>query len=148
MDVQTAVKDPAGRFAKKRVGRGPGSGHGKTSGRGHKGQKSRSSVSVKLLSEGGQRPLFRRIPKRGFNNARFKKRWAVVNVGDLSRLFEAGSRVDREALVKARLVRSRGEAVKILGKGEIDRALVVVASRFSETARRKITEAGGTIEVV
>ncbi|MCD6404909.1 MAG: 50S ribosomal protein L15 [Planctomycetes bacterium] len=148
MDVQTAVKDPAGRSAKKRVGRGPGSGNGKTSGRGHNGQRSRSSVSVKLLSEGGQRPLFRRIPKRGFNNARFKKRWAVVNVGDLARLFEARSRVDRDALVAARLVRSRGEAVKVLGDGEIDKALVVVASRFSETARRKITEAGGTVEVI
>lgn len=147
MDIQTAVRNPAGKRPRKRVGRGTGSGHGKTSGRGHKGQKARSSVSIKLLSEGGQRPLFRRIPKRGFNNARFKTRYAVVNVGDLAR-FEAGSLVDGEVLAVARLVRSRKGRVKVLGGGSIDRALRVVASAFSEAARRKITEAGGTVEVV
>ncbi len=147
MDIQTAVKKPAGRRPKKRVGRGTGSGHGKTSGRGHKGQKARSSVSVKPLSEGGQRPLFRRLPKRGFNNARFRREYAVVNVGDLSARFESGARVDVEALRAARLVRSKGKAVKIAGGGEIDKALTVVASAFTESARRKISEAGGSAEV-
>ena len=146
MDIQTAVRNPAGRPSRKRVGRGPGSGHGKTSGKGHKGQKARSSPSVKPLAEGGQRPLFRRLPKRGFNNTRFKTMYDVVNVGDLSR-FEAGSRVDREVLAGARLVGSRKRQVKVLGGGQIDRALRVVASAFSEAARKKITEAGGTVEV-
>lgn len=146
MDIQTAVQNPAGRRPKKRVGRGPGSGHGKTSGRGHKGQKSRSSPSVKPLSEGGQRPLFRRIPKRGFNNARFKKHYEVVNVADLSAKFEGGQRVDAEALAAAGLVRSKVSRVKILGGGEIDKALTVAAAAFSESAREKITAAGGSVE--
>ena len=147
MDIQTAVQNPAGRRPKKRVGRGTGSGRGKTSGRGHKGQKSRSSPSVKPLSEGGQRPLFRRIPKRGFNNARFRREFAVVNVGDLSARFESGQRVDVEALAAAGLVRSKTAPVKILGGGEIDKALAVAAAAFSKSAKEKITAAGGSVEV-
>ena len=123
-----------------------GSGHGKTSGRGHKGQKSRSGHSIKPLSEGGQRPLLRRLPKRGFNNARFRKHFEIVNVAELAR-FEAGSRVDAVALAEIRLIRSKTSAVKILANGEIDRALTVVAAAFSTAARRKIEEAGGTAEV-
>ncbi len=147
MDIAKAVQGRAGRHAKKRVGRGIGTGHGKTSGRGHKGQKARSSVSVKTLAEGGQRPLFRRLPKRGFNNARFTVKFVVVNVSDLAR-FDAGSRVDVEALVKAGLVRGKNAKVKVLGGGEIDRAVTVAASRFSESAAKKIQAAGGTVEVV
>ena len=133
--------------ARKRIGRGEGSGHGKTSGRGHKGQRSRSGSTIKPLSEGGQRPLFRRIPKRGFNNARFKKVYAIVNIVDLNR-FEAGARVDAEALYDAKLVRTRRKAVKILGRGEIEHALTVVAAAFSESAKEKIAKAGGSVEVV
>ncbi|MHC4712347.1 MAG: 50S ribosomal protein L15 [Planctomycetota bacterium] len=147
MDIQTAVKKPAGRRPKKRVGRGMGSGHGKTSGRGHKGQRSRSGSSVKPLSEGGQRPLFRRLPKRGFNNARFRREYAIVNVSTLSARFESGARVDVEALRAARLVRSKTKPVKITGGGVIDKPLTVVASAFTESARRKIAEAGGKVEV-
>ena len=120
MDIAQAKSGVAGRKSRKRVGRGNGSGHGKTSGRGHKGQKARSSVSVKPLAEGGQRPLFRRIPKRGFNNARFGVKYQVVNVGDLD-CFDAGSRVDFEALRGAGLARERTMPVKILGAGELDR---------------------------
>jgi len=146
MDIAEAKSGVAGRRPRKRVGRGTGSGHGKTSGRGHKGQKSRTSVSVKPLAEGGQRPLFRRLPKRGFNNTRFAREYQVVNVGDLNR-FEAGSRVDFETLRKTGLARQRSKNVKILGSGEIDRALCVVAAKFSASAAKKITDAGGTVEV-
>jgi large subunit ribosomal protein L15 len=146
MDIAKAKANPRGRHAKKRIGRGIGSGHGKTSGRGHKGQKARTSVSVKTLAEGGQRPLFRRLPKRGFNNNRFKTVYQVVNVSDLA-IFEAGARVDAEALRKVRLVRGSSNNVKVLGGGEIDRALTVVASGFSKSAAEKIQKAGGAVEV-
>jgi len=146
MDINKALENPVGRKARKRVGRGTGSGHGKTSGRGHKGQKSRSGHTVKPLSEGGQRPLFRRLPKRGFNNARFRKQYAIVNVADLDR-FEAGARVDAEALAAAGLIRSAKTPVKVLGSGEIDRPLTVAAAAFSATAKAKIEQAGGSAEV-
>ncbi len=146
MDIAKAKEGVVGRHPKKRVGRGPGSGHGKTSGRGHKGQNARSSPSGKVLAEGGQRPLFRRLPKRGFNNARFTKAYQVINVSDLAR-FDAGARVDFDALYGAGLVRERGVKVKVLGNGEIDRALTVVAAKFSASAEKKITDAGGTVEV-
>jgi len=146
MDISRAVKLGKHRAKRKRVGRGEGSGRGKTSGRGHKGQKSRSGVSLKPLAEGGQRPLFRRLPKRGFNNKRFARRWAIVNVRDLNR-FEEGSRVDEAALREAGLVSGPKAPVKVLGKGEIERKLTVVAARFSAGARAKIEAAGGTPEV-
>lgn len=146
MDIARAKMSPRGRHAKKRVGRGTGSGHGKTSGRGHKGQKARTSVSVKILAEGGQRPLFRRLPKRGFNNRRFRIEYQVVNVGDLN-VFEAGARVDGRALRDARLVRGSSDDVKILGGGELQKALTVVVSKVSKSASDKIQKAGGTVEV-
>lgn len=145
MDIAQAKSGVKGRHARKRVGRGIGSGHGKTSGKGHKGQKARSSPTVKVLAEGGQRPLFRRLPKRGFNN-KFRTEYQVVNVGDL-KCFEAGTKVDFAALYGAKLIRDRIAKVKILGTGEIDRALTVVAAKFSESASKKITDAGGSIEV-
>lgn len=140
------IKAPEGAtHKKKRVGRGPGSGLGKTSGRGSKGQKSRSGYSQKRGFEGGQMPLHRRLPKRGFTNI-FKKIWAEVNVTDLDR-FEA--EVTPEALVAVGLVRkSKQGAIAVLGEGEIKKALTVRAHRFTAGAKQKIEAAGGTVEVI
>ena len=131
----------------KRVGRGIGSGHGKTATRGYKGQKSRSGNSIRVGFEGGQMPLHRRLPKRGFSNSRFRKEFAVVNVGDLA-AFETGAEVDPEKLVEKRIVRNikQKDGVKILGSGELHHALRVRAHRFSKSAADKIQKAGGTIE--
>jgi len=129
---------------RKRLGRGPGSGHGKTSGRGHKGFKARSGSGIKLGFEGGQMPLQRRLPKRGFNNI-FRKEFAVVNVKDLEKL-EAGSKVDRQALVAAGLIRAKDNFIKILGEGELTKKFTVAVDKVSESARKKIENAGGTIE--
>jgi len=132
------------RQKKKRVGRGPGSGLGKTAGRGEKGQKSRSGYSRRAGFEGGQMPLIRRVPKRGFTNI-FRKENAVVNVADLASREDLPERVDPEVLAAHGLVR-RGKRVKVLGDGEIGRALTVAAHQFSESARAKIEAAGGTCE--
>ena len=129
---------------RKRLGRGPGSGHGKTSGRGHKGFKARSGSGVKRGFEGGQMPLQRRLPKRGFNNI-FRKEFAVVNVKDLDKL-EAGSKVDRPALAAAGLIRAKDNFVKILGEGELTKKFTVAVDKVSVSARKKIESAGGTIE--
>jgi large subunit ribosomal protein L15 len=128
---------------KKRVGRGPGSGLGKTAGRGEKGQKSRSGYSRRVGFEGGQMPLIRRVPKRGFTNI-FRTEFAVINVAALAAA-DLGDRVDPETLAAEGLVRS-GRPVKVLGNGEIDRALTVVAHKFSKSAKEKIEKAGGTCE--
>ena len=133
--------------ARRRVGRGAGSGLGKTAGRGHKGQSSRPSSMPPLTSEGGQMPLFRRLPKRGFNNANFTQRYAIVNVSQLDR-FAEGSRIDAELLSKAGLIRGIEMPVKILGDGELNRKLTVIAQKFSRSAEQKITSAGGTAEKV
>jgi large subunit ribosomal protein L15 len=129
---------------RKRLGRGPGSGHGKTAGRGHKGFKARSGSGVKLGFEGGQMPLQRRLPKRGFNNI-FRKEFAVVNVKDLDKL-EAGIKIDRQALVAAGLIRANDKFVKILGEGELTKKFTVAVDKVSDSARKKIENAGGTIE--
>ena len=132
--------------AKRRVARGPGSGHGKTASRGQKGQKSRSGAEKPhLLFEGGQMKAARRIPKRGFHN-RWGKTFAVVNVGDLNRVFDAGASVDPDALRRAGLATGTHDGVKILGEGELQKKLVVRAHRFSASAEAKISAAGGTIE--
>ncbi|MCR4425414.1 MAG: 50S ribosomal protein L15 [Firmicutes bacterium] len=131
---------------RKRVGRGIGSGHGKTAGKGNKGQLARSGGGKGPGFEGGQTPLARRLPKRGFNN-KFKVEYAVVNVGDLE-MFDAGAEVTPEVLRDAGLVRKAGMPVKILGNGDITKSLKVRADRFSETAVSKITAAGGSAEVV
>lgn len=143
------IKAPAGAtHRKKRVGRGPGSGLGKTSGRGNKGQKSRSGYSGKRGFEGGQMPLHRRLPKRGFTNI-FKKEWAEVNVADLERLFDAGTTVTPEELVAKGLVRKSGQkAVVILGQGELSKSLTVKVHRFSAGAKSKIEAAGGRAETL
>ena len=129
-----------------RVGRGIGSGNGKTSGKGHKGQKARSGGGVRPGFEGGQMPLVRRIPKRGFTNI-FAKPLAQVNVKDLNR-FDDGAVVDAEALKKAGLVKKAPYGVKILAEGELSKKLTVKASAFSEAAKQKIEAAGGTTEVI
>lgn len=130
---------------KKRVGRGPGSGLGKTAGRGHKGQKSRSGYSRRLSFEGGQMPLVRRVPKRGFTNP-FRTDYAVINVGDLGAREDLEERVDPEILRAKGMVRRNKKPVKVLAKGEIDRPLTVAAHKFSRAAREKIEAAGGTCE--
>ena len=130
--------------ARKRVGRGPGSGIGKTSGRGEKGQKSRSGYSRRDGFEGGQMPLIRRVPKRGFTNI-FKTEYAVVNLSQLAELAPEVTDVTPESLAGAGLVRS-GKPVKVLGDGEIGKALKVTANKFSKSARAKIEAAGGTCE--
>jgi large subunit ribosomal protein L15 len=132
--------------SKKRVGRGPGSGLGKTSGKGHKGQNSRSGYSHLRGHEGGQMPLHRRMPKRGFTNI-FRKEWATVSVESLERLFQAGENVTVELLRKSGAVKRRGE-IKVLGTGEIKKSLVVAAHKFTEGAKKKIEAAGGRCEVL
>jgi large subunit ribosomal protein L15 len=131
---------------RKRVGRGLGSGHGKTSCRGHKGQKARSGGSVPPGFEGGQMPIQRRLPKRGFTNL-FKKSFAVVNVKDLA-AFDANSTLDIEILKNAGLVRKAEAGVKVLGKGEISYPLILRVNKVSKTAREKIEAAGGTVQLL
>ncbi|GAB6099865.1 50S ribosomal protein L15 [Halanaerocella petrolearia] len=132
---------------KKRVGRGIGSGKGKTSGRGHKGQNARSGGGVRRAFEGGQTPYFKRFPKRGFSNAKFKTEYAVVNVDDLSR-FEEDSTVTVADLKDAGLVKNVKEGIKILGDGELEKSLTVEANKFSKSAVEKIEAAGGKAEVI
>jgi large subunit ribosomal protein L15 len=146
MELSNLKPKKGARHAKKRVGRGPGSGHGKTAGRGEKGQKSRSGYSGKRGFEGGQMPLHRRLPKRGFTNI-FKKDYAVVNVVDLER-FDNGATIDEATLRQAGLVKGANDGVKILGTGEFSKKLTVVATKFSKTARTAIESAGGTCQEI
>lgn len=131
---------------RKRIGRGPGSGHGKTSGRGHNGYYSRSGSSRRLSFEGGQMPLARRIAKRGFNNKRFAKAVAIVNVSVLNDVFENGDEVNPQVLADKGLLKGRFDLVKILGNGELTKKLQITVHRFSTTAEEKIKAAGGSIE--
>ncbi len=135
---------PGSRHRVKRLGCGESSGHGKTSGKGHKGQKARSGGSIRLGFEGGQMPLIRRLPKRGFNNAAFQKHYAIVNVSDLN-TFKAGVVVNEQLLRESNLVRGHFAGIKILGDGELKHGLKVEADMVSATAREKIEKAGGTI---
>lgn len=135
---------PGAKKRRKRLGSGESSGHGKTSGKGHKGQKARSGGSIRLGFEGGQMPLIRRLPKRGFNNAAFKTRFAIVNLDDLND-FADGTAIDEATLRKAGLVRGKIDAVKILGRGELTKKVSISGAKFSETAKRKIEAAGGSI---
>ena len=134
---------PGAIHRKKRVGCGEGGGHGKTSGRGGKGQTARSGGSIRPGFEGGQMPLYRKLPHRGFNNAEFRTESAVVNVGDLAGLDASVTEVSYDSLVKAGLVRHGEPRLKVLGDGELTRALKVTATKFSETAKAKIEKAGG-----
>jgi len=142
------ITQRAGRHKRRRrKGRGQGSGVGKTAGRGHKGQLSRSGKKPPVVKEGGQMPLFRRLPKRGFNNANFANYYAIVNVSQLDH-FAEGSRIDAQILHEAGLIHSAKHSVKILGDGQLNRKLTVVAHKFSRSAEQKITSAGGTVEKV
>ena len=146
--INTLRPDPGSTHKTKRIGRGPGSGHGKTAGRGNKGMWSRSGSSQKRGFEGGQMPLHRRLPKRGFTNATFKKEYSTINVSDLSR-FEKGSKVGPKEMLDSGVIRKlREHGVRVLGDGEVDRALHVSAHYFTASAREKITKAGGTVEVL
>jgi len=141
------LKPPVGsRKKRKRVGRGVGSGHGKTACKGHKGQNARAGSGTRIGFEGGQMPLQRRIPKRGFKNS-FRKEWSVINLGDLS-AFPEGAVVDVESLKSSGLVKKVAFGVKILGDGEISRPLTVRAHAFSLSAKKKIEAAGGKAEVI
>lgn len=131
---------------KKRVGRGNGSGYGKAAGRGENGQNSRSGGGVRLGFEGGQNPLYRRLPKRGFTNAMFKKEYAVVNLRDLEERFEDGSIINEAVLKECRLVNQMLSGVKILGTGELTKKFTVNVTKISKSAREAIIKAGGSIE--
>jgi large subunit ribosomal protein L15 len=144
MNLHTLKPRPGAKHRVKRLGCGESSGHGKTSGKGHKGQKARSGGSIRLGFEGGQMPLIRRLPKRGFNNAAFKTKFAVVNVDALNK-FENGATVDETTLREQNLVRGRFDSIKILGTGELTKKLTIAGARVSQAAREKIEKAGGSI---
>jgi len=142
------IRPPKGaKRPRKRVGRGPGSGHGKTASRGHKGAQSRSGFRFKRGFEGGQMPLHRRVPKRGFHNP-FRVEYAVVNLDTLAEVFEAGSAVTPDVLRERGLVRRARARIKVLGRGDITKKLTVQAHKFSGSAAEKIAAAGGTAEVL
>jgi len=142
------LRPPKGaKHARKRVGRGPGSGHGKTASRGSKGAKSRSGFRFKRGFEGGQMPLHRRVPKRGFTNP-FRVEYVVVNLDTLADVFDAGTAVTPELLRERGIVRETGALIKILGRGECEKALTVRAHKFSESASKKLVAAGGVAEVI
>ncbi|MDX9840128.1 MAG: 50S ribosomal protein L15 [Desulfobulbus sp.] len=143
LKLNTLAPSEGARKNKKRVGRGPGSGSGKTAARGHKGARSRTGYSAKPGFEGGQMPLHRRLPKRGFTNI-FKSEWTIVTLDDLDR-FEAGSLVDRQALVEAGVVKKDG-LIKVLANGDVTKAISVKVDKVSQGARERILAAGGQIE--
>ncbi|MGX7349685.1 50S ribosomal protein L15 [Dolosicoccus paucivorans] len=144
MKLHTLHPAEGSRKSRNRVGRGQGSGNGKTSGRGQKGQKARNTVPLGF--EGGQTQLFRRLPKRGFNNIN-RKEYAVVNVESLNR-FEDGATVNPAALIEAGLVKNEKDGIKVLGNGQLERKLTVQAAKFSKSAEEAITNAGGSVEVI
>ncbi len=146
MNIQSLKPAENSRFKEKRLGRGIGSGLGKTSGKGHKGQNARSGGGVRVGFEGGQMPLVRKLPRRGFNNAIFKKQYSIVNVSDLNK-FDENAVVDANALIEKGILSKVEEyGVKVLGNGKLEKALTVKANKFSESAKKKIKKAGGKIE--
>jgi large subunit ribosomal protein L15 len=147
MRLHDSKPRPGARHRVKRLGCGESSGHGKTSGKGHKGQKARSGGSIRLGFEGGQMPLIRRIPKRGFNNTQFATVYAPVNLGSLDKLDHTGV-ITEKVLRKVRLITGRWDGVKILGTGEITKAIEVHVQAISDSARAKIEKAGGTVKIV
>lgn len=146
MKLESLNKTPEFK-ARKRVGRGPGSGMGKTSTRGENGQKSRSGASIPAWFQGGQSPLYRRIPKRGFNNTRFETKYAVINLSDLNR-FEDGTVVTPELLKEKGIIKKQLDGVKVLGFGELEKKITIKAHRFSSAAVTKIESKGGKAEVI
>jgi large subunit ribosomal protein L15 len=147
MDLSNLKPAKGAKQNKKRVGRGPGSGNGKTAGRGHKGAQSRSGYSFKRGFEGGQMPLHRRLPKRGFNNI-FRVEYAVVNLDQLESLFDSGATVSPDTLREAGLIHGKKLKIKVLGRGEVTKALTVQAHKFSGKAAEKLAAAGGTTEAI
>ena len=147
MDLSNLKPPNGAKHAKKRIGRGQGSGNGKTAGRGHKGQKSRSGYKFKRGFEGGQMPLHRRVPKRGFHNP-FRVEYEVVNVDTLAERFEAGSLVTPELLREHGLIAGSSRPVKVLARGDVDKALTIRAHKFSGKAAEKIAAAGGSTEAI
>ena len=148
MQLADILKQAGRNKKRRRLGRGPGSGQGKTSGRGHKGAGSRSGSRRLGMAEGGQMPLFRRLPKRGFNNENFTTRYNIVNVADLEERFEAGAHVTDAALRVVGLIRDKKLGIKILGDGSLTKSLTVEAAKFSKQAAEKIAAAGGETRVV
>lgn len=138
---------PGAKTVSKRKGRGPGTGNGKTAGKGHKGQKARSGGGVRPGFEGGQMPLYMRMPKRGFNNFEFRKNYAEVNISDLD-VFDNDTVVNAELLKSSGIVKKLEDGIVVLGNGELTRKLTVQAARFTKTASEKIEAAGGKVEVV
>lgn len=147
MKLHELKPNPGAKHRRKRLGSGESSGMGKTCGRGHKGQKSRSGGGVRPGFEGGQMPLHRRLPKKGFSNVRFRDKIAIVNVSQLNDRFEDGATVNEQALRDAGLLKGRLDAIKVLGNGDLERKLTVVADAVSGSAREKIEKAGGSVEV-
>ena len=143
INLSNLSPSPGSRKPKKRLGRGHGTGHGKTSGRGHKGFKSRSGSGIKPGFEGGQMPIQRRLPKRGFNNV-FRNEYAIVNVRDLNKM-RSGSKVTRESLIKHGLIKASDAKVKILGDGELTKKFTVTVDKVSKSAQQKIESAGGSV---
>lgn len=147
MRLHELEKNPGAKQDKRRVGRGPGSGLGKTSGKGHKGQNARSGGGVRATFEGGQLPLYRRLPKRGFTNAKFKVEYAVINLKDLN-IFEDGTTVTPALLKETGLVKKQLDGIKVLGNGKLEKKLTIQANKFSASALEKIKEAGSKAEVI
>ena len=148
MNIQSLKPAENSRFHEKRLGRGIGSGLGKTSGKGHKGQNARSGGGVRVGFEGGQMPLVRKLPRRGFKNAHFKKVYSIINLSQLNK-FEENSVVDEKALIEKGIFSKIEEyGVKVLGSGKLEKPLTVKASKFSESAMKKIKKAGGNYEEV
>ena len=147
MKLHELSPNPGSVKTRKRVGRGAGSGLGKTSGKGHKGQNARSGGGVRVGFEGGQLPLFRRLSKRGFNNYEFRTVYATVNVSDLDR-FEDGTTVTPELLIETGLVKKELDGIKVLGNGDLTKKLTVKANKFSDSAKTKIENIGGKTEVI
>lgn len=147
MRLHTLSPNPGSKKRRKRLGQGESSGKGKTSGKGHKGQKARSGGSVRLGFEGGQMPIIRRLPKRGFNNTAFKTTFGIVNLDDLEKKFEAGASVNEEALRESGLIRGKVHGVKVLGRGELTKKLTLEIDHITDSAREKIEKAGGTVSI-
>jgi len=144
MNLHTLSPRPGSKHRVKRLGHGESSGKGKTSGKGHKGQKARSGGSIRLGFEGGQMPLIRRLPKRGFNNTEFKREYAIVNLTDLNQ-FKDGDTINEATLLEAKLIRGKYFGVKVLAGGELSKKLTISVDKVSDAAREKIEKAGGAV---
>ena len=148
MELHELKKNENATFSRKRVGRGAGSGLGKTSGRGQKGQKSRSGASINPVFEGGQTPFYRRLHKRGFSNAKFRVVYATINLGKINELFQDGDVVTPEVLKEKNIIKNQLAGIKVLGNGDLDKKLTIKAHRFTSSALEKIEKSGSKAEVI